>query len=516
MKKSYNLPNINKNLDIGDTILDIDESFISLEKFIKIEQEEANTLQDFIKNINVFYDDLEYACGVMEKRNSTFKETWEVILNEKDAWLKPIIVFYTEKILEDATKVSNEYINNLICDWMTINYPIKKDEKNAPLYIQGQTAIIYYIKGRQLITNPKMDTTRYINCVTQDTTITANCQSTRYGSACADGCGCIDCSGTAHCNVSKTIDCYFPDRGAKLDKVRRYLRAVTSYININNYETRIPYVKLIVDECQWKIASVSDIEGYVKNEIQTQDVKNIIPIEPVIPTQKASPVLPKKLKTLRITTNRSFKVPPEVTKLENVLLVGGGGGGGGEGQRSGGGGGGGGGILSITNYIVVPGNVISAVIGSGGKGGGNYAYGQDGGSTTFGLLKALGGKGGHSSTGGDLAGGLAGQGNSTGLGGQGQYSTVSSAVNGGGGFNYSITSENFGGGGGGGNDFKGVTVGGIGGGGAGGHSSYANNIPATLAKAGTINTGGGGGGAARDQNTGASGGSGIIIIQYYE
>ena len=230
--------------------------------------------------------------------------------------------------------------------------------------------------------------------------------------------------------------------------------------------------------------------------------------------QLASDTTPKITTYL---TNSTHTIPDGVTSID-LLLVGGGGGGGGEGQRSGGGGGGGGGITYVTNFNVVPEAIYNITIGQGGIGGDSYSYGSDGGTTTFGSLQAVGGKGGHSSEGedknGDYLGGDAGSGNTTGNGGRGQYASLSDVppTNGGDGYFLERKKQYFGGGGGGGNDYMGPVYGGLGGGGIGGHSSYANGISDYSAGNGQENTGGGGGGAARNQVTGARGGSGIAIV----
>ena len=258
-----------------------------------------------------------------------------------------------------------------------------------------------------------------------------------------------------------------------------------------------------------------------------------------------------------------------------VLIVGGGGGGG-----SDMGGGGGGGKAYVTNYSTQIGVPITVTIGSGGSGATGYANspppGSIGGTTSFGLISAIGGGGGGSghyfpnaygtgygtdggnaggdspkwgrnrgngqiSTSGGYEGGASGHhgdgsytaggggGNSepgwggrgswrAGNGGVGLYSAINGTSyywgGGGGGAHHEVVAGNGGaGGGGGGSGWSGGTAG-TGGAGLNAGGNGVNATTSSVGGAGGANTGGGGGGGGH-QSVGGAGGSGIVIVRYY-
>jgi hypothetical protein len=259
------------------------------------------------------------------------------------------------------------------------------------------------------------------------------------------------------------------------------------------------------------------------------------------------------------TTNGTFTITQGAGATIEIMAIGGGGGGG---CQSGGGGGAG-------NMIVASGPLTvgsySVAIGGGGAGGVfSSSTGQQGGSSTFGLiLTALGGGGGGTysigpgqpggcggggSELGQLAGGVAGFGSVSGPltatqnlatnGGTGINDGSQGAAGGGGtsaaGTNHlpGKSAGNPGGagtlyygtyyGGGGGGSQGGVYygppydggAGGTGGGGTG--STFGVSGPLVRGTAGAANTGGGGGGATAytGDTTGLAGGTGIVIVSY--
>jgi len=103
----------------------------------------------------------------------------------------------------------------------------------------------------------------------------------------------------------------------------------------------------------------------------------------------------------------SFTVPEGIYTLKVSMASGGGAGGGGNNGGEGGGGGGGGGGYSQEPYAVTPGQVINGFVGAGGTATDYNAKGEDGQSTTFGMLTTTGGQGGWGQDGG-FAGGNGG------------------------------------------------------------------------------------------------------------
>ena len=239
------------------------------------------------------------------------------------------------------------------------------------------------------------------------------------------------------------------------------------------------------------------------------------------------------------TGTTTWTVPVGVTSVEVLVIAGGGGGG-----VNGGGGGGGGSSVSSTTYTVTPGSSVSVVVGNGGTGAnsGNSYIAQAGGSSSFGLVSAIGGGGGNSYGAAGISGSTGGGGSGGGSShnGNGIIGTVSDGGNGnsnaagggGGGSALDGDAATAGAGGNGGrgtlNDISGSPIYYAGGGGGGAYSGYSQTagsgndgggggsiIYTTIATNGTINTGGGGGGGGAGGNgTGGNGGSGIVIVSY--
>ena len=253
-------------------------------------------------------------------------------------------------------------------------------------------------------------------------------------------------------------------------------------------------------------------------------------------------------------SKNGWKIPTGIRSVR-ILLVGGGGGGG----SDEGGGGGGGGFLENQSFEVTPDSFVNIDVGGGGAGAldtvsdATSLAGNNGGSSAFGSLSALGGGGGGSGlntnlitarngkTGGSGGGGAgesgytagtAGTGTSgqgfnggSGLpggtnrggggGGAGEIGNTDGNSEGGDGLTSTIVNGVTavfyagGGGGGGGNTGSGVTSAANGGGGIGGGT-------VTISTDGGANTGGGGGGGASNWRNfaGFAGGSGIIVISY--
>lgn len=274
------------------------------------------------------------------------------------------------------------------------------------------------------------------------------------------------------------------------------------------------------------------------------------------------------------TGSHTYTVPGGVSSVA-VLIVGGGGGGAG---RDVSGGGGAGGLIFRPAYTVTPGSALSVYVGAGGSGGPDTgstptsdSTGENGESTTFGDLIALGGGGGghylkpgvsggsgggagreaspnvggsslqplsesggygnaggkgsggsttsHSGGGGGGAGepGVNGVTNQAGRGGHGlsavtiegtEYSFA--AFFGGLGVGQEVDGDLYFAGGGGGTTHRSGTANvGIGGYGGGGSGATPNGVP------GTPNTGGGGGASRGTSNHGGAGGSGVVLIRAY-
>ena len=224
----------------------------------------------------------------------------------------------------------------------------------------------------------------------------------------------------------------------------------------------------------------------------------------------------------------TWTAPSNVTSVEYLIV--GGGGGGGAAYDTGSAGGGGGGLVLTGTISVTPGTSYSIVIGAGGNGGdattdGTYRQeynGEDGSSSSFSTIIALGGGGGYRSRITNGSAGLGGSASNVNVaptgGNGGDNRTVSLTGGGGGGGNLSAggssnSTPNFSRTGGAGliSNISGSNVT-YGAGGIGGpyHQSYKGLNASN-------NTGNGGQGASSvsfDYKTGGNGGSGIVILKY--
>jgi len=222
--------------------------------------------------------------------------------------------------------------------------------------------------------------------------------------------------------------------------------------------------------------------------------------------------------------------PSNVTSVEYLIV--GGGGGGGAAYDTGSAGGGGGGLVLTGTISVTPGTSYSIVIGAGGNGGnattdGTYRQeynGEDGSSSSFSTITALGGGGGYKSRSAnttdsrDGLGGYASNNNVAPTGGNGAGNRIGGEDGGGGGGNSSA--------GGSSNSIPTISrtagaglISNISGSnvtyGAGGIGGRVDQSSKGLDA--SNNTGNGGQGASSvsfDYKTGGNGGSGIVILKY--
>ena len=220
---------------------------------------------------------------------------------------------------------------------------------------------------------------------------------------------------------------------------------------------------------------------------------------------------------VKLTSSKSVKFSPNVSRVD-VTVVGGGGSGGTGTGRNGAGGGGGGYCTVQENVDFVPGTTYSAVIGAGGKG--VQAYdprdGNAGGASSFMGITANGGSGGGRgmSNGNNAAGGAGNGAGGTGV----AYNKTPGAGAAGSVPGYSSFTETvrYGGGGGGGRGFT------YDGGGAGGADFGAKGGGKGAGSSAASGTGGGGGGGGGDDSdgdisygTGGDGGSGCVAIRMH-
>jgi hypothetical protein len=249
------LPRFFKSENIGDSLKTLNKSFDFLKKEIEKQNDSLDEYNDFKSSILLDFDNLKFANDFMKKRNPVYMETWEDILNKREHYVKPIITIYPEKFRGDLSKTfSSTYIENIIHDWITKTYIIKPKKIDKPNYVEGQKAIIYYIKCSEDIRKMnEVGNSEVVPCVTANKDVTVSCESKRSGQVCIRGCGCVNCAGSVTCDFTEEIECVFTDNGISSKTTNRYLKSKTSLIFDEYSETNFEFVKFIVEDCIWKV-----------------------------------------------------------------------------------------------------------------------------------------------------------------------------------------------------------------------------------------------------------------------
>jgi hypothetical protein len=248
------LPQILKTEEIGDSLGKINKSFTILNNILDDQKQALNDINKFKDSIGVLIKDLKFSYNFMKRRNPVYKETWEDILNKRYKYIKPIIAIYPAKIRDDVVSYSSSYIENLIYDWLTKTYIIRSKKLDRPNYIEGQKAIIYFLKSTEIVRNISEQIDRSsITCQTEDINVTVNCESKRSGQVCVNGCGCVNCSGTATCPKTQKVICNFSDQQKSNKEVPRYLQSKTSLKFEEYFENKFGFVRYIVEDCIWKV-----------------------------------------------------------------------------------------------------------------------------------------------------------------------------------------------------------------------------------------------------------------------
>jgi hypothetical protein len=242
-----------KTQEIGDSINKINSSFSTLKSYLRQLREVKNEGESLITAIKVWSDDLTYCLNFMNRNNTKYLNLFEEVLNKKDVLIKPLILMYPSKIRSDVGAYSRLYIQNLVHDWITRFYPIQVPRVGKPNYVEGQKAVIYYLRNEETSLTRTTTARDSTICVTRDTSVTARCTSTRVGQVCINGCGCVSCAGTKHCNKTERIDCYFTDNNARRERVQRYLALNMKYEHRDFPETKFGFVRFIVEDCIWKV-----------------------------------------------------------------------------------------------------------------------------------------------------------------------------------------------------------------------------------------------------------------------
>lgn len=251
--KKYILPTLKNTEDIGNTVGELNRSFKDLNSFFEKEKEKSGEVDTFIKNLSQIFNKMEQACNIMEKNKNTFFNLSQTVKDKKVKWLKPIVLFYNEKFYDNPSIFSFEYIEDRLCKWMQLNYPVKKNDVDKPLFVEGQTALIFYMKSKDSKASFSYSNETFVNCLTQNVSVSVSCSSRAVGKACVSNCGCVNCNAVIHCSKSETLGCYYRDRNLNLQSVNRYLKINSKYINDDSWDTSIFNVKLIVNDCEWNI-----------------------------------------------------------------------------------------------------------------------------------------------------------------------------------------------------------------------------------------------------------------------
>lgn len=242
-----------KTQEIGDSINRINWCFTTLKSYLRQLKEVKNEGDSLIDSVKVWSDDLTFCLNFMNRNNTKYLNLFEEVLNKKDLLIKPLILTYPSKIRSDVGAYSKLYIQNLVHDWITRFYPIQIPRVGKPNYVEGQKAVVYYLRSQETSLTRRTSARDTTVCVTTDINVTVACKSTRTGQVCINGCGCISCAGTKYCSKTERINCYFTDNNARRERVQRYLALNMKYEHVDFPETRFGFVRFIVEDCVWKV-----------------------------------------------------------------------------------------------------------------------------------------------------------------------------------------------------------------------------------------------------------------------
>jgi hypothetical protein len=254
MAKNIILGNFSKTQDIGDTIGEINRSFKILDETVKDKKDIQSDINSFVSFTDDIYDKLNFCHKFMQENRFYLYDVWDEVVEKKEKFLKPIMVMYTEKIRNDILDFSQQYIENLLLDWVNTKYIILSKELDKPNYVEGQTINVYYLKAEEnIIESLNNRDTATTTCIAKDVEVVVTCFSKRNGQACFDGCGCVSCGKTVTCKNTGQLSCYFTDSYLKRYGVERYLRSICGYTFEEYPDIKFDMVTYIVDDCVWKI-----------------------------------------------------------------------------------------------------------------------------------------------------------------------------------------------------------------------------------------------------------------------
>jgi hypothetical protein len=248
------LPKILKTEEIGNSLGKINKSFDLLKKQVENQNESLNEIDNFKKTINILFDKLKFSHDFMKRRNFIYQSTWRDISINKEKYIKPLILMYPQKFRDDVSAVTNTYIENVIHDWITDTYIIKSKKIDKPNYVEGQRAVVYYLKCREAVRRlNEVSTQDSITCITENIEVVVKCESRRAGQVCIGGCGCVNCAATSTCEKKGQGECKFSDNNISSKTANRYLKANTSLKYEDYFENKFEFVRLVVEDCIWKV-----------------------------------------------------------------------------------------------------------------------------------------------------------------------------------------------------------------------------------------------------------------------
>ncbi len=266
MAKKIPIISLNKQKDIGNSLETINNNFNLLQNTIDTQKDDQQEIQDFVDSVNQSISDIKYSYNFFKKNYNQYKETMEVLINDKEKYLKPIITLYPEKFRYDNTKVTSNYIQNVLHDWVTSEYQIYNNKlSQKPFYVEGQSIFVYFFRSsEQLEKSTITRTSDYMTCLTGKQTTRLKCTQYTVGTLC--NCSCINCGGPLHQNQDHELkNCYYDDNGIVSNAVVRSITSNISYKYTNYIDNVIEYVKFVVEDCVWKVDNnpSSSISPYV-------------------------------------------------------------------------------------------------------------------------------------------------------------------------------------------------------------------------------------------------------------
>jgi len=201
-----NINFINPASPIGDTLPDINETYLNLELNAidlknQVEQIWDPMVYYYLNAKELFFGTSAYTTILTDLQKAT-----TLVETNSAFWLKPITFIYPTLFSQTETK-----IQDLLLVWLAENFPVVTEGVDKPNYVEGQKAMVFanrYTYGENINTsNVATDTTL---CITKDEAVCAGCRTYLTGHTYCGSNSEFVCSDEYFCNTNcKAMKCDF-------------------------------------------------------------------------------------------------------------------------------------------------------------------------------------------------------------------------------------------------------------------------------------------------------------------